>query len=241
MSDGESERDSHSPNPPDSTRAARERRERGDSVGDIERVRERVGDASEVPETPTGYEDPYLYVRYHSRPNMFALDLVLFALGVGAFLGFGKAFADIEQLLDPRRYTLTVTVTATVLTFAIHELLHAVTAKVVGARVSFGLSMTVISTWTSHAFQSRKNTVIIALMPSVLITLAIPVIMSAGSDTLTIAALVALFVNTVGLRHDFHLVWQMFLLPRGALIYNLDDATLVYERESGATAPNPAT
>lgn len=207
----------------------------------LDAIKERIDDIAEIPETPAGYESPYLYVRYHSQLNMYALDLILFVLGVGAFLAFGKVFADFRVVIDPTRYSIVLTITATVLTFIVHELIHAAAGKYVGADVSFGLSSTVVNTWVDHAYQSRAETVAIALAPSVIITLAIPPILIFGPPTFTVAALVVLFVNTVGLRQDLHIVWQMFLLPRGALIYNLDNMTLVYESESEATGPSPTS
>lgn len=225
--------------PPDAESSEHATGKRNERRG-LDVIRERVGDTAKIPETPNGYESPYLYVRYHSQPNMYALDLILFVLGIGAFLAFGKVFSDFRIVFDPSRYSILVTVTATVLTFVVHELIHAAVAKYVGADVSFGFGMSVINTWVDHTFQSRAETVAIALAPSVIITLAIPPILLLGSPTVSVAALVVLFVNTVGLRHDLHLVWQMFLLPSGALIYNLDEITLVYESESESGDPNSA-
>lgn len=188
----------------------------------------------EPPRPPAGYEWPVLYETQHYPYNPYALDIALFALAVVVFFLFGQAIGDPSVLFDPASYPVSLTIGATIGTFVLHEGIHAVLGKSVGCSVSIG--MRGFSLWTSltNAFQSRPQTVMIALGPTAIITPVYAGLLVFGPPMLAAAALVGLFVNTVGLRHDLTLVYRMWELPSGALLFNTDEHSFVYRTDRAA-------
>jgi hypothetical protein len=182
-----------------------------------------------APDTPAGYAQPVRYEYGHTPYNPYALDIALFGFAVALFFLFGQTVGDPAVLFEPTSYPVSLTVGATVVTFVIHEAIHAILGRLIGCDVSIGLRGASLWTSLSNAFQSRMQTVLIALGPTAVITPVYTAMLIYGSPALAAAALVGLFVNTVGLRHDLTLVYRMWELPPGALLYNSVEHSFVFE------------
>jgi len=124
-----------------------------------------------------------------------------------------------------------VTVLATAL---IHEGIHGVAYRLLGYRVTFGLSKHLLAAYAAalDQWQTRPHNLIVALAPLVLLTGILLPLLAVRSRAVVLMALAALMMNTAGAVGDLYLAGRLLRMPRGTLLYDKDDRTmLVYRPE----------
>jgi hypothetical protein len=123
-------------------------------------------------------------------------------------------------------------------TFAVllvgHEALHALAGRWFGLRTSFNFQYTNPLSWqpeilTYGEFQSRGESLAIALTPLVVLTAVSVVVLVTGQDLwlITSAAIIALG-NSASAVGDIASAWALWNLPEGELIYHDSDGRRQY-------------
>lgn len=78
------------------------------------------------------------------------------------------------------------------------------------------------------SFQTRRESALLAAAPMLVLTPASLLLMVVGSTASALAALAALFVNTLGAVADLRLVVTALGLPSGALAYPAADGEFYF-------------
>ena len=113
---------------------------------------------------------------------------------------------------------------AVVITVTVHEFLHGITFERMGYTVRYGLlwSQGAFYTAAIEQFQERDDLVVVALAPFVGITLLTVPMLLVSNPMVALTAVLVLFMNTVGSVADLYLVWRLWRLPPGTLLYDID-------------------
>lgn len=109
------------------------------------------------------------------------------------------------------------------LMLVVHELLHVLTAKLLGYEVDVDFGFETVLDWTftviPHGeFQSRTDTAVIALAPLLAFTPVGIAVLVFGGKAVAAAAAFLLTLNAVGAFLDIRTAVLMLSLPRGTLV-----------------------
>jgi hypothetical protein len=115
-------------------------------------------------------------------------------------------------------------VVITILTVIVHEAIHAITARALGYRVSFGLSLRMLGAYAAAWRQMirRRDNILIALAPLTVLTLLLIPLLAVPNLLVVGGAYAALVINTAGAAGDIYLVWRLWRMPPGTLLYDVD-------------------
>lgn len=101
-----------------------------------------------------------------------------------------------------------------------------------GYRITYGIDLRLPGAYTASfgQFQKRDHNILIALVPLVVLTLALVPALSVHDELIVIGTITALVVNTSGAIRDLYIVWYLLRLPRKTLFYDIDAKhNLVFE------------
>jgi hypothetical protein len=139
----------------------------------------------------------------------------------------GKVIVRVDRTTD-----LAIVVVTVVATMVIHELAHGLAYRLLGYRVTYGVSGHLFAAYAAalEQWQKRDHNVIVALAPLIVLTVILVPMLAASSSIVVLIGMSALLMNTAGAVGDVYLVWRLRQLPRATLLYDIDDRTmLVYE------------
>ena len=183
------------------------------------------------PQRPAGYQSA-IRLQYPKLKLQIAA-LIVLALATPLFLLLvwvlnrqpaGTPFVLVSGPLD--LLPVAVTVLATTL---VHEGIHGVAYRLLGYRVTFGVSRHLLAAYAAafDQWQSRTHNLIVALAPLVVLTGILLPFLAVNNRAAVLAALAALMVNTAGAVGDLYLAWRLLRMPRGTLLYDKDDETML--------------
>ena len=196
----------------------------------------RVGMASSAPSpemlpiAPVGYDTGCLEYHPVTLLNIVAAlaFVVMLPLLSVMTLGLqGRLSIPIEVALDFA--AIGVMFGASVATVFLHELIHGLVLRCHNHHVSYGLDIGKLIAYTAafRQFQSRNHALTTALAPLVLITLTMLPLLAMPNRYVVSIAFSVLLTNTPGAVGDIYLAWRLLHLPRHALLYDLDPASML--------------
>lgn len=106
----------------------------------------------------------------------------------------------------------------------IHEAVHGLTYRLMGYRVSYGLSWQMGAAYAAAfaQWQKRNHNLIAAVAPLLVLTPLLITLLAFPHHKLNLAAYVALIFNTGGAAGDLYLAWRLLKMPPKALLYDLN-------------------
>ena len=139
--------------------------------------------------------------------------------------------------LNHEHYTAFGVVSIVLVTAVVHELLHAVVGWALGLQVSSGIEFDGLATGPyilpHGGFQTRRESALLAAAPTLVLTPVFLLVVVVGGTGLALAALAALFVNTLGAVFDLRPVVTTLRLPAGALEYHTAEGEIQYYAPKG--------
>jgi hypothetical protein len=186
------------------------------------------------PQSPAGYQ-PALRFQYPKLKLQVAALAVLALIAPLLFLFVwvlhqqrgARPFVLVSGGLD--LLSMVITVLATTL---VHELVHGAAYRLLGYRVTFGVSGHLLAAYAAafDQWQTRDHNLVVALAPLVVLTAILVPVLAARNRVLVLVAVTALMMNTAGAVGDMYLVWHLLRMPRATLLYDIDAKTmLVYQ------------
>ncbi|MBN1579956.1 MAG: DUF3267 domain-containing protein, partial [Anaerolineae bacterium] len=188
-------------------------------------------DVRPYPEPPPGYQ-PAMRFEYPKMGLQIAAFVVL--IGITPLLLFlvivlqrqslGGLFSDTDRLVQ-----LVLVVATVLITMVIHELVHGLAYRLLGYRVTFGVSVHLFAAYAAAfgQWQTRDHNIVAALAPLVVLTLLCIPMLALPNTVIVWLALIVLMMNTSGAVGDLYLVWRLLHLPRKTLLYDVDVKTML--------------
>jgi hypothetical protein len=179
--------------------------------------------ALDPPDPPEGYREP---VSFAYPPVKLALGSI--ALFVLAVVGFGRLTSRVrgETTFEFTVGLAEIGVVAVLFagTIVVHELIHGLVYRFLGYRVNYGLALNVGAAYAAAfgQFQTRRDNLLVALAPIVVITAALTPLLAVGSLPVAVAAFLVLVVNTSGAIGDLFIAWRLLRMPEGTLMFDVD-------------------
>ncbi len=203
-----------------------------------------------VPEIPDGYRPPSTFA--YSSLLLAILSTVAFVVSAVAF-GFLLWYfhgrpdeisftigSDFSFLLSGVGISVGMVVfflagiVVFVGTLVLHEAIHGLVFRRLGYRVSYGFAPKIPALYTAafDQFVARRDNMLVGVAPLVVITLvAVPLL--AGPIPIALVAYFVLLVNTSGAVGDCYLLWRLWQMPPGTVLYDADiDHSYVFEPAS---------
>src|SRR5512145_1360015 len=182
-----------------------------------------------IPPPPIGYQ-PAIPFRYPKLAlQLFALILVVIItplLLVLNWLWHGHPVTP-RFLSDPGDTVLVcVTIVATVL---VHELIHGLTYRALGYRVTYGVSLRLFAAYAGAfaQFQQRNHNIIVALAPLLVLSLLLLPLLASPNPAVVLFSFTALLFNVGGASGDLYLAWRLLRLPPATRLYDVDVVTML--------------
>jgi hypothetical protein len=117
-------------------------------------------------------------------------------------------------------------------TTTVHELVHGAAYRLLGYRVTFGVSGHLLAAYAAafDQWQTRNHNLIVALAPLVALTGILLPMLAVESRVVVLVAVTALMMNTAGAVGDLYLAWRLLRMPRATLLYDIDVKTMLIYR-----------
>jgi hypothetical protein len=183
-----------------------------------------------LPAAPVGYETGCL--EYHPVTVLNVAAAIVFVVMLPLLsvmtLGLqGRLSIPIEVPLD--FVAIGAMFGASVATLFLHELIHGLVLRCHKHRVSYGLDIGKLIAYTAafRQFQPRDHALASALAPLILINLTMLPLLAVPNRYVVSIAFSVLLTNTPGAVGDIYLAWRLLHLPRHALLYDLDPASML--------------
>ena len=188
------------------------------------------------PQPPAGYRPAVLF--QYPKLKLQVAALVVLVLLTPLLLALvwvlqrrpaERPFALVNGAVDLLPVAVTVLATTT-----IHELVHGAAYRLLGYRVTFGMSRHLLAAYAAAfgQWQTRVHNLIVALAPLVALTGILLPLLTLKNRVVVLVAVTALMMNTAGAVGDMYLAWRLLRMPRATLLYDKDVKTmLVYRPE----------
>jgi hypothetical protein len=177
-----------------------------------------------TPDRSPAPPDGYQRYRLDSEPS-----IGIFARAVAA--GWVLAVVVLGGLvfLYHERYGVGV-VGVVLVTVVVHEVIHAAAGRLFGLQVTAGFDVGGLESGPyilpHGGFQTRRESALMAAAPTLVLAPVFVLLAVVGGTTVALAALAALFINTIGAVFDLRAVMTAFRLPGGALAYPAADGEM---------------
>lgn len=185
-----------------------------------------------LPIPPPGYAAPVRLVYPKAALQVMAISLLLLTtpvlLGVAWLLQGRPAGAPVVTTVEDLGLVL-LTILVTVVG---HEWIHGFAYQLLGYRVTYGASLKLLAAYAAAfgQWQRRRDNLIVALAPLVVLTLALVPLLGVPNRVVVVVAFTALLFNTSGAVGDLYLAWRLLRLPRGTLLYDVDPTLMLIAR-----------
>lgn len=191
----------------------------------------------EPPPTPDGYDEPYRFE--YSSVVLLLLSVptcLLSAVGFGRLLWAVQGPAVFAAVFGVTETGEVVTITldvakvagpfvvALVVTVVVHELVHGAVMHYHGQSVTYGVNPSMGAFYASSfgQFQRREQLFGIALAPLVVISAVAAPLLAVPVPVVALTAYLVAVVNATGAVGDLYLVWRLWRMPEGTLMYDAD-------------------
>jgi hypothetical protein len=189
------------------------------------------------PPPPAGYRAPYPFDYPKLWVNLATL-VLLITLGplLWRLTGFlhRQAPADAFRIGPEQLLVIMLSIVLVPpLTIVLHELLHGLTYRWLGYRISYGFYWR-LGPYTAAfgQFQRREHTIVVALAPLVVLSGGMLPLLAVREALVITIAFLTILINTSGATGDLYLVWRLLRMPPGTLTYDIDARHMfVYEPE----------
>ncbi len=180
------------------------------------------------PVPPAGYGAP-LRFRYPVAVLQIASVLLLvvaaplLALLTALLRGDTAAIPPVLGVVDV--LALLATIVATVL---LHELVHGLSYRALGYRVSYGVSLRLVAAYAAAfgQWQRRNHNLLVALAPLLVMTPLLLLLITLGGSTAARLGFAALLFNSAGAVGDLYLAYRLLRAPAATLLYDADPRTM---------------
>lgn len=196
-----------------------------------------AGPSPDPPPTPDGYDEPYLFE--YSTVVLLLLSLPMFllsAFGFGRLLWALQGPAVFGAVFDVTESGAAVTITldlakvagpflvALVVTVVVHELVHGAVMRRYGYDVTYGVNPAMGAFYVSAfgQFQRREELFPVGLAPLVGISVVAAPLLAVPVPVVALTAYLVAVVNATGAVGDLYLVWRLWRMPEGTLMYDAD-------------------
>lgn len=187
--------------------------------------------ASQFPPAPPGYE-PAVRFEYPTLKLQIAALLVLAAvtpllLLVAGVLHPQLAWDSFVRWNDG--ISLMIVIVTVVATAILHEFVHGVAYKLLGYKVTFGVSRRLVAAYAAAfgQWQTRNHNIIAALAPLVVLTGIFSPLLATHSREVLLIAVATLMMNTAGATGDLYLTWRLLQMPKTTLLHDVDIKTML--------------
>ena len=140
--------------------------------------------------------------------------------------------------LNQDHYSIGAVAVVALVTTVAHELVHAVVGRLLGLELTAGFDIAGLDTGPYilpyGGFQTRVESALLAAAPTLVLAPVLLLLIGVGGTASVLAALAALFVNTLGAVADLRLVVTALGLPSGALAYPAADGEFHFYAPAGA-------
>lgn len=182
-----------------------------------------------MPTPPPGYAAPVRLVYPKVALQVMAISLLLLTTPVllaVAWLLQGRP-SGVPVVTTPS--DLGVVLLTVILTVLGHEWIHGVAYQLLGYRVTYGASLKLLAAYAAAfgQWQRRRDNLIVALAPLVVITLLLMPLLGVSNRILVVVAFTALLFNFSGAVGDLYLTWRLLRMPRGTLLYDVDPSLML--------------
>jgi hypothetical protein len=186
---------------------------------------------SSCPRSPTGYRSAmrfqYPKVKLQIAALVTLLGITPLLLLLASLLqgqSIGRVIANIDRTRD-----LAVVIVTVLATMVIHELIHGMAYRLLGYRVTYGVSVHLFAAYAGalEQWQKRDHNVIAALAPLIALTVMLVPMLAVPNRIVVLVGLSALLMNTAGAVGDLYLVWRLMQLPQATLLYDVDEKTML--------------
>jgi hypothetical protein len=183
------------------------------------------------PRAPAGYQ-PAVRFQYPKVKLQVAALVVL--LGITPLLlllasllqrkSVGKVIADLYRTSD-----LAIVIVTVLAAVVIHELIHGFAYRLLGYRITYGVSLRLFAAYAAALgqWQKRDHNVIAALAPLTALTAIFVPMLAVPNRIAVLVGLGALLMNTAGAVGDVYLVCRLMRWPRATLLYDVDEKTML--------------
>jgi hypothetical protein len=189
------------------------------------------------PEPPAGYRPAVLF-QYPKLKLQIAALLVLVVIGplslalvwVLQHQSTDMPFVLVGGVTDLVPVGVTVLATTT-----IHELVHGAAYRLLGYRVTFGMSGHLLAAYAAafDQWQTRDHNLVVALAPLVALTGILFPLLIVQNRVVVLVGVTALLMNTAGAVGDIYLAWRLLRMPRATLLYDRDAKTMLVYQPKG--------
>ena len=183
-----------------------------------------------VPPPPAGYAPPEPFV-YPMWGLQGAALLVLVLMGGSLLLFLGWWHGELSLTLGLGELLLVLLTVAVVI--VVHELVHGAVYRLLGYEVQFGVAWQMGAAYAAvfGQFQQRGHNFASAVAPLVVLTAVLFPLLLVPNSVLNLIGFTALLFNTSGAVGDLYLMWRLWRLPPGSLLYDVNPETmLIYRR-----------
>jgi hypothetical protein len=185
-----------------------------------------------IPKPPDGYRPAVQFEYPKMQLQVAAIVVLVFTAPLWLVLAWVLQRQQTANLFVGTAADLVLILVTVLVTTAVHELVHGGAYRLLGYRVTFGISGHLFAVYAAAfgQWQTRNHNLVVALAPLVVLTLALVPLLAIQSHAAALVGLTALLMNTGGAVGDFYLAWRLLGLPRSALLYDVDPKTmLVFE------------
>jgi hypothetical protein len=184
------------------------------------------------PQQPDGYRSAVQFEYPRLRLQVAAIAVLVVTTPLWLVLAWVLQRQQTANLFEGTATDLALILVMVLVTTVVHELVHGGAYRLLGYRVTFGISGHLFAVYAAAfgQWQTRNHNLVVALAPLVVLTLALVPLLAIQSHPAALVALTALLMNTGGAVGDVYLAWRLLRLPRSTLLYDVSPKTmLVFE------------
>jgi hypothetical protein len=187
--------------------------------------------SNQFPPAPPGYQ-PASRFEYPTVKLQVAALLVLAAITPILLLVAGVLHPQLARDSFARwndGISLLIVIGTVIATAVVHELVHGVAYKLLGYKVTFGVSRRLLAAYAAAfgQWQKRNHNIIVALAPLVVLTGVFSPLLLTRSREVLLVAVATLMMNTAGATGDLYLTWRLMQMPKATLLHDVDIKTML--------------
>ena len=191
------------------------------------------------PQPPPGYQPAILFQYPKVRLQVAAIILLAAITPLLFILAWvlQRQLAWGSLAIVGRGTDLLLVIGVVLVTTTLHELVHGMAYRLLGYRVTYGVSGHLLAAYAAafKQWQTRVHNIMVALAPLVVLTGVFLPMIAIQNRTVVLIAVTALMMNSAGAVGDIYLIWRLMRMPRATLLYDVDVKTmLVYKPECGS-------
>ncbi|MDM8527874.1 DUF3267 domain-containing protein [Anaerolineales bacterium HSG24] len=188
-----------------------------------------------IPPPPDGYQPAIRFVYPKIMLNLAAILLLLIIVPILLVVSWLLQGLSLDFLRLHTMWELPLILVTLIATITVHELVHGLTYKWLGYRVTYGVSWQLFAAYAAAfgQFQTRNHNLLTALTPLLSLTILLLPLLTISHPTIALLGFLSILFNIGGSVGDIYLAWRLLNLPPQTLMYDHDVTTmLIYLRET---------